>query len=205
MNDTITLYPQRIGTTDYLPADKVDVALLVDRGLLNDTAVQQMRHLEHIGEATPANFRVAVARRPAGSPWPPKGFKQAYLEEAGLVEKDHAPPVAPAPVVKQAPAPAPVTHLKLADDKIAIGAYFLIPSKRGHFTFYTAVDAAGRILRDTMFRSEDAAQVWLEALSTAAPAPDTQGAEPEAQPAETPDEEQPDDGDVQPEPGAAEG
>ena len=179
--DHIVTYRQRVGDTEYISGDRIDLESALKKGLLNETVIKQLKDREEIVLATPETFRVAMARRAPDAPWPPRGFTQAYLEEKGLIEKAAAPAAAPAkkaapkkPVPKKA---EPVTAVTLTDEKIAVGPYFLQPSKRGNFTFYTAADAEGRVLRAQLFKNIQDGKAFLEGLSTASPAPDTQGQE----------------------------
>lgn len=164
--DEIIAYRQRIGTTDYISGDRIDVEVVLREGLLNDVVLRQLRQRQEIVEATPETFKVAMARRPTGSPWPPRGFTQAYLEEKGLVPKDEA--LAPVPAKKKAQREVGrVDRVTLTDEKIAVGKHFLQPTKRNKFTFYHAVDAEGRVLRAQMFNNKKAGAKFLEELQAA--------------------------------------
>lgn len=210
----IVVDKQRVGETNYLPADGIDLPELVKRGLLNDEVVKQMLRNETVSVIEPGAFAIAVVRRPSGSPWPPRGFTQGYLEEKGLVEKGFEPSEEPKPeaaakanrgknkktveVPRPAAAQTPnLTHVVFTTDAIQVGEHYLQPEKRGNFTFYTAAARDGSILRASRFRSVSDGTKFLEALSTPAPAPATPEPETTA--------EDSDGGDVRPSADGAEG
>lgn len=176
----VIIYGQRVGDTVYIPADAIDIDAATKAGLLNERTIRLMTENGWLGKATPEVMKVAVARRPAGAPWPPRGFTEAYLLEKGLIEKDDIPGAPPPKEVasKQPPGrkATVVTHIKLTDAKIAVGKYFLQPRKNGHFTLYDAVDAEGRLLRIKGFRSKGDGEFFLNALSTDEAGADSQQA-----------------------------
>lgn len=160
--------PQKIGDVAYLPADMVDVEDLLKRQMLNERLVRLMREQDKIGKVTPETFKIAVARRPAGSPWPPRGFTEAYLLESGLIEPEAAPePPAPRKAVKDKPPGQPrtvITHVERTADAVQVGEYFLQPKKRGNFVFYDAIKADGSLLRDKGFKSIEAGSAFLSTV-----------------------------------------
>lgn len=174
MTDIIAIDHMKAGKIDFLPGDKLDLDELRKHAGWTDRLIDQLKRSTRIGEITQENFRIATARRAAGSPWPPRGFSQAYLEEGGFVDRGEAPKPAPAKAVtnKQPPVPKAtvVTHVVLGDDKIAVGDYFLQPKKSGNFHFYDAADKDGRLLRDKSFKNVDTGKAFLIKLSTDAAA-----------------------------------
>lgn len=211
--ETIVVYSQRVGSTNYLPADKIEVEPLIKQGFLNEGIVAHLTRNGELAPATDETMKVALARRPGDAPWPPRGFTEAYLEERGWIEKKAAPekkePAKPKAAPKAAKEPKkdkadataskPVDVVELTDEKIAVGANFLQPVRRGNLRFYAAVNAEGRVLRDALFpsRNLDKATAFLEALSTSAAEADTPRSE------ET--EEQADGGDIRSDAGEQQG
>lgn len=202
--DQIVTESPRIGETNYLPGDKIEVAPLLKLGLLNEGVVAVMTRNQAIVEATAETMAVALARRPGGSPWPPRGFTEAYMESKGWIApkppaaaKKAAPkaeePAPPKVKAKTKPAAEKVDTAVLTDEKIAVGPNFLQPVNRGkHFIFWQAVAPDGRVLRDRLFRAKQDGLDWLEALSTSTSQPDTPAkeAEPPAAPQESQDDVQ---------------
>lgn len=196
--DTIAISPQNIGETTYLPGDRIEVEDCLRAGLLNERTVDLLRRNKAMGEATPETMRMAVARRPHGSPWPPRGFTEAYLVQKGLIDTNigaQAQPEAPAvPAKPKAEKKKPasrvatvVTSVPLTDEKIVVGINYLQPKKNGRFTLFDAVDASGKLLRHKSFRTVEAGTAFLMSLSTSEAA----AGSPEAQ-------EHADDSDVRP-------
>lgn len=184
----IITQPQRIGDTSYLSADRIDVDDLLSRQMLNERLVARMKEQDKLAVVTPETFRMAVARRPAGSPWPPRGFTDAYLIEKGLMEAGEAPQ--PPPRVKSTktkPAARKATivdRVTITVEAIQVGDYFLQPKKRGNFTFYDAVNADGVLLRDKSFVKVEKGTEFLNTLSTEKAAAATPGASPTAESAD---------------------
>lgn len=177
--DIIT-YPQRIGATNYLPADKIDLEEMGRLLLLNDRLIDQMREQGKLAVATPENYRIAVQRRPADSPWPPHGFTEAFLIERGFIDAPDAeePKKAPGKEVIQ------VTSIQITADAIGVGEYRLQPLKRGNFTFWTAATAEGKILRAKSFKKSEDGVKFLQELSTPKPPAGTAGSEAQAESAD---------------------
>lgn len=188
----IIIYPQNIGDTTYLPADRIDIVEACKRGLLNERLVFDMKQQDKIAVATPEVFRIAVARRPAGSAWPPRGFTEAYLMERGWIDPETAPE---APKPTKAKTAVILTRIDITPEAIHVGDYRLQPTKRRHFTFWAAADATGKILRAALFKSSAAGVEWLEDLVTRPASPATSGQDSEAN----------HDGDVRSNPGASQG
>lgn len=180
----IVVYNQRVGTTDYIPGDKIDVDHLISLELLNEPLVKGLRHRGELADATKETMAVALARRPKGSAWPPRGWTEAELEAAGYLPAEPAPaapaePEKPAKAKKVRAAPQVIDRVELTDDKIAVGPYFLQPTKRGNFVFFHAADAEGRVLQASMFRNEANGRAFLEELAAKAAA-DTQAGDKES-------------------------
>lgn len=186
--DQIVIYPQRFGTTDYLTGDKIEVDQLLKSGALNERLAFLLEDQKKILPLTPENFRMAAARRPAGAPWPPRGFTEAYLLEANLISKDElpgAPPKQKAAAGK--PPKAEVVVLKkiaLKDDKIAVGPCFVQPKKVGKFSYFDVTDYEGNLLRAKAFRDLAKAKQFLEGLSTEPPTADSPQDEAQAEAAD---------------------
>lgn len=165
---TVTIREQRVGDTLYLPADVIEIDAGLQQGLLDERTVMLLRNSGAIGDETPETLRVAIARRPAGSPWPPRGYTESYLLEKGLISPEDVPGAPPAVEKKPTRPAAPVvTDVILTDEKIAVGEYFLQPKKRGNFVFFDAATADGRLLRDKAFKNKDEGIAFLQSLSTA--------------------------------------
>lgn len=172
MDIDIITYPQRIGATAYLPADRIDLEEMGRQLLLNDRLIEQMRDQGKLAKATPENYRIAVQRRPEGSPWPPRGFTEAYLRECGLIDAT----AAPEPKKKPATGgkkPVAVTHIAITPEAIHVDRLRLQPTKRGNFVFWTAADAEGTILRSTLFKSVETGRAFLEEVLAQGPAAGT--------------------------------
>jgi hypothetical protein len=202
--EEIVTYRQRVGAADYISGDKIDVAMLAQKGLLNEDVIAGLRKRKEIVEPTVENMKVALARRPHGAPWPPRGFTEAEMEQRGFIEKKADQKPAEPPAEKKAKTngkelPPVIERIELKEDAIPVAGNFLQPTKRGNLRFFTAAAPDGRILRATLFRSIENGTAWLEELSTAASQTDTS-----AEAAEKA-EESPDGGDVQSGPDDAEG
>lgn len=191
--DQIVIRPDlKIGSVAYLPADKLDIAMLLSKGLLHDQLVEDLKVQGYYGDLTKEAFGIALARRPAGAP-PPAGFTEAYLVELGIVEPGAlsppkkastkaAPPPPKAPTEK--PPKQVITEIKFGPDMIVHGDYRIQPKKAGNWTFFDVADQSGKLLRLTAFRSVDKARTFLDemvAASTQTPPADTSGAAPEEQ------------------------
>lgn len=192
MTDYIAMETLRHGATEYLPGDRIDVDAFLARGEWTERLAKQLKDRKSYGELTKQGFEIAKARRPSGAPWPPRGFTEAYLETAGLVD----PVKAPDPATAASPPAKRIERIELAEDKIEHGGNFIQPKKKGNFTFFDVADAEGRLLRDSSFRSLDKAKEFLDSMSTAQPPAGTSGGEAQ---------EKPDGGDVRPESDGREG
>jgi hypothetical protein len=192
--DMIAYRPDlRIGDINYLPADRVDLDWLLRHRVLDETQIKSLEVQGWYGPATSEQFSIALARRPADAPFPPRGFTEAYLEQIGV----WSPPATakPEPAAGRTGPDGVIARVQLDAHAIVVGDNRIQPKKRGHFTFYDVTDATGRLLRPAAFRSEEKARAFLDSLGAAS----TSGA-----PAATsgkPPAGDGDDGDLRSEPG----
>lgn len=168
-NDMVVqVYGLKVGETVYAPGDKFEPEK-------TELTERQQRNLIRLGYYRSANrgvVQMAIARRRAGEPWPPRGFTEAYMVEMGWID---APPAEPTPeeaarpevkakVEAKPPKADQISTVELTDDKIPVGPYFLQPVKRGNFVFYSAADAQGNLLRAALFRTTEAGAEFLESF-----------------------------------------
>lgn len=159
MTDYICLDTLRVGATELIPGDRLDIDGLLQRGDWPEQLAESLKKRGRYAELSREKFVIAVARRPAGSPWPPRGFTEAFLAAAGLATPDDSADAPPAD-------PGAVTNVELTEDKVAVGPNFYQPKRVGRFTYFDVCDAEGRLLRASAFRDEVKAREFLEELYT---------------------------------------
>lgn len=155
----VTRSDLRVGAQTFDYGDKFDMDQMSEH--FGDLMLKQLAAQGYYTEATKESVKTALARRDTRSPFPPRGFTEAYLRQRYGVEVE-------------APKPPPakrLTHIAIGDGAVPAFGGFLVPEKRGNFTFWTAAAANGEILRDKVFRSRGDGEKFMEALRSTPPTP----------------------------------
>lgn len=162
----------RIGSTTYLPGDKLNIQGLLSRGALNEASITALKGQGYYADLTPETLSICLARRPAGSPAVPRGFTTEELVEIGVVAPPEPPRVEAPPPVGAKPKPEPTVRpdrFPRTAQSIDYRGYVLTPRPRGGPKsqippLWEATMSDGTPLRDRGFKSQDGARKFIDGL-----------------------------------------
>lgn len=170
----IVLKSFKVGKRTFQPADKLDRVRLLADPAMDDRTLGIMDRQNYFGPLNRHNYSIAVARREPQYGKMGNGFTEAFLAEAGIIDREAA-----------APAPAGLKVEIKPGTAIPYGDFLIVPVKNGRFVQFEATTQSGELLRPSRFRSQENAQKFIDEVVEAAkaqaltqsPAPEAAGQE----------------------------